>query len=110
MAALLPQGATEVHLDWPGLGNAPTDPAVRGFDDLVRRVLVHMTEPVDLVGQSMGGVTASGLAIEPPARARRLVDTTSRASMRPRWRRWSRPTSVEGAGQEGFTVRFRAVS
>lgn len=73
LAALLPQVGPEVHLNWPGLGNEPADPAVRGVEDLVQRVLAHMTEPVDLIAQSMGGVIASRLAIEHPLKVRRLV-------------------------------------
>lgn len=73
VADALPAGWSKEHFGWPGLGAQPHDPAVRGMDDLVARVAARMTEPVDLVAQSMGGVIAARLAIETPALVRRLV-------------------------------------
>ena len=75
--ALLPAAWTKEYFGWPGLGNQPHDPAIRGIDDLVRLVSARMDEPVDLVAQSMGGIIAARLAIEQPTRVRRLVLTVT---------------------------------
>jgi len=77
IATLLPPATRYDLLGWPGLGAQPHDPAVRGFDDLVRLVRERMTEPVDLVAQSMGGVIAARLALEVPDKVRRLVLTVT---------------------------------
>ncbi|AZG09694.1 alpha/beta fold hydrolase [Pigmentiphaga sp. H8] len=60
-------------LAWPGLGNEPAHPDVNGIDDLVHLALRHMTEPVDIVAQSMGGLVAIRLALAAPSRVNRLV-------------------------------------
>lgn len=73
VAMLLPPSTRYELIGWPGLGAQPHDPAVRGFDDLVRLVRARMTGPVDLVAQSMGGVVAARLALEVPDKVRRLV-------------------------------------
>lgn len=62
-------------LAWPGLGNEPPSPDVRGLDDLVALTLAAMTEPSDLVAQSMGGLVAIKAALAAPDRVRRLVLT-----------------------------------
>ena len=59
---LLPAGWPKEYFGWPGLGDQPHDPAIKGIDDLVRLVGARMDEPVDLVAQSMGGVIATRLA------------------------------------------------
>jgi pimeloyl-ACP methyl ester carboxylesterase len=73
VANRLPPDLPKKHFGWPGLGMQPHDPAVRGLDDLVRLVEAEMTEPVDLVAQSMGGVIATRLALAHPDKVRRLV-------------------------------------
>lgn len=73
VASTLPDAWPKEHFGWPGLGTQPHDPAVSGIDDLVAMVAARMTEPVDLVAQSLGGVIAARLAIEKPALVRRLV-------------------------------------
>jgi pimeloyl-ACP methyl ester carboxylesterase len=73
VADLLPPEWRTTCLDWPGLGDVPHDPRVRTLDDLVGLVVAHMTEPVDLVAQSMGGVVAVLTALRYPERVRRLV-------------------------------------
>jgi pimeloyl-ACP methyl ester carboxylesterase len=73
VAERLPADWTKEHFGWPGLGDQPHDPAIRGFDDLVALVRARMSEPVDLVAQSMGGWIAARLAIEHPQLVRRLV-------------------------------------
>jgi len=62
-----------VLLDWPGLGDVPSDPDVNGLDDLVSRVLERLDGPADLVAQSVGGVVAIRAVLERPAMVRRLV-------------------------------------
>lgn len=62
---------------WPGLGDEPHDPAVRGLDDLVAMVAAEMTEPCDLVAQSMGGLVAIKAALAAPGQVRRLVLTAT---------------------------------
>ncbi len=64
-------------LDWPGLGDVPSDPGVNGLDDLVSRVLERLDGPADLVAQSMGGVVAIRAALERPGMIRRLVLTAT---------------------------------
>ena len=77
VAALLPAAVPYELVGWPGLGAQPHDPAVRGFEDLVRLVRERLVEPVDLVAQSMGGVVAARLALEVPDKVRRLVLTVT---------------------------------
>lgn len=62
---------------WPGLGDEPHSPDVRGADDLVAMVLKVMDEPADLVAQSMGGLIAIKVALAAPERVRRLVLTAT---------------------------------
>jgi len=69
----LPADRPKRYFGWPGLGHQPHDPKIRRFDDLVQSVSSEMTEPVDLVAQSMGGVMAAQLTIARPAFVRRLV-------------------------------------
>jgi pimeloyl-ACP methyl ester carboxylesterase len=73
VGALLPAEWPKEYFGWPGLGNQPHDPAIRGMDDLVRLVAARIDEPVCLVAQSMGGVIAARLALERPHSVRRLV-------------------------------------
>lgn len=73
VAEALPTAWPKEHFGWPGLGAQPHDPAIDGLDDLKRLVTVKMTEPVDLVAQSMGGVIAARIALEHPELVRRLV-------------------------------------
>jgi pimeloyl-ACP methyl ester carboxylesterase len=77
VGALLPSSWPKEYFGWPGLGGQPSDPNVRGWDDLVRMVESRMDGPVDLVAQSMGGVIAATLAIKQPQLVRRLVLTVT---------------------------------
>ncbi len=77
VGALLPAEWTKAYFGWPGLGDQPHDPSIKGLDDLVAMVAARMDGPVDLVAQSMGGVIASRLAIERPQQVRRLVLTVT---------------------------------
>lgn len=73
----LPSDWPKVYFGWPGLGDQPPDPSIKGYDDLKRLVAAKMDAPVDLVAQSMGGVIAARLAIERPEKVRRLVLCTT---------------------------------
>ena len=77
VGALLPQAWLKEYFGWPGLGNQPHDPSVRGWDDLVDMVDARVDEPVSLVAQSMGGIIAATLAIRRPQLVRRLVLTVT---------------------------------
>jgi pimeloyl-ACP methyl ester carboxylesterase len=58
---------------WPGLGDEPPDPAIRGLDDLVAMVCARLDGPADLVAQSMGGLVAVRVALAAGGKVRRLV-------------------------------------
>jgi pimeloyl-ACP methyl ester carboxylesterase len=73
VGALLPTSWQCEHFGWPGLGEQPDDSAISGMDDLVGLVARRLDAPADLVAQSMGGIVAVRLALEQPARVRRLV-------------------------------------
>lgn len=76
VGSLLPARWTKRYLSWPGLGNEPPDPSVRGIEDLaniVKDELGEHGEPADLVAQSMGGVVAVRAAARWPDQVRRLV-------------------------------------
>ena len=77
VAALLPPAWPREFFGWPGLSGQPHDPAVKGLDDLIAMVVARMTEPVDLVAQSMGGVIATRIALAHPRLLRRLVLTVT---------------------------------
>lgn len=62
-----------VFLAWPGLGSEPADAGVNNLDDLVALAASHVTEPVNIVAQSMGGVIAIRLALMFPDLVKRLV-------------------------------------
>ena len=81
VADRLPAKWLKQHFGWPGLGHQPHDPSIEGLDDLVTLVKARITEPVDLVAQSMGGWIAARLAIEYPELVRRLVLTVTSAGV-----------------------------
>ncbi|MEA2213426.1 MAG: hypothetical protein QOF83_3374 [Solirubrobacteraceae bacterium] len=60
-------------LSWPGAGDQPHHPGVRGWEDLIEFAAVELDDQSDLVAQSMGGVVAIGLALRHPEKVRRLV-------------------------------------
>ncbi|MCP1551485.1 MULTISPECIES: alpha/beta fold hydrolase [Methylorubrum] len=66
-------GLDGVFLAWPGLGAEPADAGVNSVDDLVVLAASHVTEPVNIVAQSMGGIVAIRLALIFPDLVRRLV-------------------------------------
>jgi pimeloyl-ACP methyl ester carboxylesterase len=78
VADLLPEEWPKVMLSWPGLGDEPHDPTVKGLDDLVDMVsacIAMSPTRVDLIGQSMGGLVAIRAALRHTYRIRRLVLT-----------------------------------
>jgi pimeloyl-ACP methyl ester carboxylesterase len=77
VAEQLRVGDAAHFFSWPGLGDEPHDPCVRGLEDLVGMVLARMSEPVDLLAQSMGALVALKAAIAAPERVRRLVLTAT---------------------------------
>jgi pimeloyl-ACP methyl ester carboxylesterase len=62
-----------MHLGWPGFGETPPDPSVRGFEDLLALVLARLDRPTAVIAQSMGGVLALQAALAAPERITHLV-------------------------------------
>lgn len=58
---------------WPGLGEELARPGVNGCDDRTVMVLGSITEPVNIVAQSMGGLIAINVALAAPKMINRLV-------------------------------------
>jgi pimeloyl-ACP methyl ester carboxylesterase len=58
---------------YPGLGGVPPDLNLRTLSDLQRHLLEQLPPQFDLVTMSMGGVLALRIALEHPARLRKLV-------------------------------------
>src|SRR4030088_942251 len=77
VADRLDPGRMRNFFAWPGLGNEPPDPSIRGLDDLVAMVLADLDEPADLIAQSMGGIVALRVALAAPHKIRRLVLTAT---------------------------------
>ena len=78
VADRLPADWPKILLSWPGLGNEPPDPGVNSIDDLVGLVSARIDAsdgPVDLIGQSMGGLITIRTALRHPGRIRRIVLT-----------------------------------
>ena len=73
VAARLRHGGERLHLGWPGFGETPPDPIVRGWDDLLALVLARIDRPTALIAQSMGGVLALQAALDRPDRISHLV-------------------------------------
>jgi pimeloyl-ACP methyl ester carboxylesterase len=73
VAERLRHGGERIHLGWPGFGGTPTDPDVRGFEDLLQLVLARLDRPSALIAQSMGGVLALQAALQAPGQISHLV-------------------------------------
>ena len=73
VAGLLQHPGTRRFVGWPGFGDTPADPNVRGLDDLATRLAAQIEGPVDLLAQSMGGIVAVLVALRNPAQVRHLV-------------------------------------
>lgn len=69
---LAPRRQTRI-CEYPGLGAAAPNPELRNLADLQRHLLASLPERFDLVTMSMGGVLALRIALEHPARLRKLV-------------------------------------
>ncbi|MEA5391031.1 alpha/beta fold hydrolase [Cyanobium gracile UHCC 0139] len=65
--------AERLHLGWPGFGDTPPRPGVKGFDDLLTLVLEPLDRPCALIAQSMGGVLALRAALARPRQVTHLV-------------------------------------
>jgi pimeloyl-ACP methyl ester carboxylesterase len=68
-------------IGWPGFGDTPADPKVKGLSDLVERVVAEITGPVVLFAQSMGGVIALQAALRKPESVRGLVLSVTSGGM-----------------------------
>jgi pimeloyl-ACP methyl ester carboxylesterase len=73
IAQRLSQRREAVVCTYPGLANAPPDPAIRSLADLRAHLLASLPERFDLVAMSMGGAIALRLALDYPERVRKLV-------------------------------------
>jgi pimeloyl-ACP methyl ester carboxylesterase len=73
VAERLRHEAEKVHLGWPGFSETPSDPGMKGFDDLLALVLAQVDRPCALIAQSMGGVLALRAALARPQHITHLV-------------------------------------
>jgi poly(3-hydroxyoctanoate) depolymerase len=73
IAERLAHRRTTYLCEYPGLGGVAPDPSLRSMADLQRHLLATLPEQFDLVTMSMGGVLALRIALEHPARIRKLV-------------------------------------
>ena len=62
-----------VFFAWPGLGVEPPEPGIGSVNDLIALVASEITEPVNIVAQSMGGFIAIKLALALPKMVKCLV-------------------------------------
>jgi len=80
-AYLLTCPAPKVHMSWPGFSGIPPDPAIKGIDDLVTRLLAKIDRPSALIAQSMGGVVAMHAALRRPELITHLVLSATSGGM-----------------------------
>jgi poly(3-hydroxyoctanoate) depolymerase len=73
IAERLAHRRTTYLCEYPGLGGVAPDPNLRTMADLQQHLLAGLPEQFDLVTMSMGGVLALRIALEHPARIRKLV-------------------------------------
>lgn len=66
-------GLDGVFLAWPGLGVEPPLEGIESIEALVTMAARELTEPVNIVAQSMGGLIAIRLALSMPGLVKRLV-------------------------------------
>jgi len=66
-------GLDGVFLSWPGLGAEAPRHDIHSIDDLIALTAREVTEPVNIVSQSMGGLIAIQLALSMPRMVKRLV-------------------------------------
>ena len=60
-------------MSYPGFGNAPEDPSITCFRDLVNTIVSRIDRPTALIAQSMGGVLAIEATIRKPSLITNLV-------------------------------------
>jgi pimeloyl-ACP methyl ester carboxylesterase len=60
-------------VEYPGFGQTPPNSSLRSVSDLLGTILDRLPPSFDLAAQSMGGALALRLALDHPARVRRLV-------------------------------------
>lgn len=77
VAKRLPALWSKTLLSWPGAGDQPHDPLVRGYEDLVELAASQLGEESDMVAQSMRGVIAVGRTLRYPERVGRIVLATT---------------------------------
>jgi poly(3-hydroxyoctanoate) depolymerase len=73
VAELLGSRSEPLLVEYPGFGRTPPNPSIRNLRDLLDMILETLPASFDLVAQSMGGSLALRLALDHPARVRRLV-------------------------------------
>jgi poly(3-hydroxyoctanoate) depolymerase len=73
IAERLAHRRTTYLCEYPGLGGIAPNPTLRTMADLQAHLLASLPEQFDLVTMSMGGVLALRIALEHPARIRKLV-------------------------------------
>jgi poly(3-hydroxyoctanoate) depolymerase len=73
IAERLAHRRTTYLCEYPGLGGIAPNPTLRTMADLQAHLLASLPEQFDLVTMSMGGVLALRIALEQPARIRKLV-------------------------------------
>lgn len=73
IAERLAHRRTTYLCEYPGLGGVTPDPKLHTMADLQAHLLATLPEQFDLVTMSMGGVLALRIALEHPARIRKLV-------------------------------------
>nr|WKF60345.1 2-hydroxy-6-oxononadienedioate/2-hydroxy-6-oxononatrienedioate hydrolase [Paraburkholderia busanensis] len=73
LADRLTTQADRAVVGYPGFGAQPADPAVDGFEGLVRVVTSRIDRPTALIAQSMGGLLAIRAALAKPELVTHLV-------------------------------------
>lgn len=84
---------------WPGFGELPADPQVRGIEDLVAQVVARLDRPTALIAQSMGGVVAVLAALQRPEQVTHLVLSVTSGGL-----------DLQGLGAEDWRHGFEAES